>query len=171
MTAINLKIQSLQITKIDIHCGIGRYKTSPEIVEFFYEQLGIITGQKPKITYAKKPIAGFNLREKMPLGFYVTLRKGRMVSFYNRLITVILPQIYSFNGLKKKQFDGRGNITLPIKSIFAFRECDSHKFYGYTKVGLNISIVTPFHSDDEALIHLNEYGIILKEKEYDTNIN
>uniref|UniRef100_UPI00300398D0 ribosomal protein L5 n=1 Tax=Prototheca tumulicola TaxID=1737639 RepID=UPI00300398D0 len=154
----------LKIKKIDVHCGIGRYKTSPEIIEFFYEQLSIITGQKPRMTYAKRPIAGFNLREKMPLGFYVTLRKQRMISFYNRLITVILPQTYNFQGLKIDQFDGLGNLTLAVKSIFNFHECNSKKFYEYTKIGLNISIVTSFKTDDEAIQYLNKYGMLLKKK-------
>jgi large subunit ribosomal protein L5 len=162
--SINKEIRELNIKKIEVHCGIGRYKTSPEVVKYFFDQLYKITKQKPKMVFAKRPIAGFHLREKMPLGFYVTLRRRRMFIFFNRLVKDIFPHTFDFPGLKYKQFDGTGNITFPIESFFAFHECEGSAFFGYNKIGLNITIVTCFDSDEEALYHLHKKGIPLSRR-------
>uniref|UniRef100_UPI00300234B9 ribosomal protein L5 n=1 Tax=Prototheca pringsheimii TaxID=2509260 RepID=UPI00300234B9 len=152
-----------KIKKIKIHCGIGSIKTSEDIITYFFEQLKVISGQKPKMIYAKRPIAGFNLREKMPLGFYVTLRQYKMISFFNRLVKIILPQNFSFEGIPQKKFDGKGNLNIGLKTFFEFRECDSIKFYKYSKIGFNISIVTSYKTDIEALTYLNQLGLLTKD--------
>lgn len=162
MTKFNKKKYS-KIKKIKIHCGIGSIKTSEEVITYFFEQLKVISGQTPKMIYAKRPIAGFHLREKMPLGFYVTLRKYKMISFFNRLINIILPQDFSFEGIPKKKFDSRGNLNIGLKTFLAFRECDSIKFYKYSKIGFNISIITSYKTDNEALTYLNKLGLLTKD--------
>ncbi|MBJ6360927.1 50S ribosomal protein L5 [Paenibacillus sp. GCM10012307] len=152
------------IEKIVVHCGIGCLKEVPDdVIDFFFQQLILITGQKPKVKYAKKPIAGFHLRENTPLGLFTTLRKKYMFSFFTRLIAIILPQNYEFRGFSQKQFDGHGNFTIPIKSIFDFRECDPKKYYKYAKIGLNISIVTNFQTNEEAFTLLREYGLLVEK--------
>lgn len=151
-----------KIKKIVIHCGTGSIKTSDDIITFFIQQLEKISGQKPKKIYAKRPISSFQLREQMPLGFYVTLRNFKMISFFNRLITIILPQTPYFQGINLNKFDGKGNLNIGIKSFFDFHECDSKKYYKYSNIGFNVSIITSFKKDKDTLLYLNNLGMLQK---------
>ena len=121
------------------------------------EELTLITGQKPVITKAKKSIAGFRLREGMPIGAKVTLRGERMYQFLQKLIAVSLPRVRDFRGISKKAFDGRGNYTLGVKEQLIFPEIDYDKV---NKVrGMDIVIVTTADSDEEARELLAQFGM------------
>ena len=112
------------------------------------EELSIISGQKPVVTSAKKSIAGFRLREGMPIGAKVTLRGERMYEFLDKLVSVSLPRVRDFRGVSKKSFDGRGNYTLGVKEQLIFPEIDYDKV---SKVrGMDIVIVTTANTDEEA---------------------
>ncbi|MFD3204414.1 50S ribosomal protein L5, partial [Bacillus sp. LR_5] len=121
------------------------------------EELTFIAGQKPVVTRAKKSIAGFRLREGMPIGAKVTLRGERMYDFLDKLISVSLPRVRDFRGVSKKSFDGRGNYTLGIKEQLIFPEIDYDKV---TKVrGMDIVIVTTANTDEEARELLTQVGM------------
>ena len=121
------------------------------------EELATITGQKPLITKAKKSIAGFRLREGMPIGAKVTLRGERMYQFLDKLISVSLPRVRDFRGISKKSFDGRGNYTLGVKEQLIFPEIDYDKV---SKVrGMDIVIVTTANSDEESRELLTQFGM------------
>jgi large subunit ribosomal protein L5 len=121
------------------------------------EELGIITGQKPLVTKARKSIAGFKLRAGMPIGCMVTLRKERMYEFLERLVNVALPRVRDFKGVSPKAFDGRGNYTLGVREQMIFPEID------YDKVdklrGLSVAIVTTAKTDEEGYQLLKELGM------------
>ena len=117
----------------------------------------IISGQKPVVTKAKKSIAGFRLREGMPIGAKVTLRGERMYEFLDKLIAISLPRVRDFRGVSKKAFDGRGNYTLGVKEQLIFPEIDYDKV---SKVrGMDIVIVTTANSDEEARELLTQFGM------------
>ena len=121
------------------------------------EELKIISGQKPVVTKAKKSIAGFRLREGMPIGAKVTLRGERMYEFLDKLISISLPRVRDFRGVSKKAFDGRGNYTLGVKEQLIFPEIDYDKV---SKVrGMDIVIVTTANSDEEARELLTQFGM------------
>jgi large subunit ribosomal protein L5 len=121
------------------------------------EDLTIISGQKPVVTKAKKSIAGFRLREGMPIGTKVTLRGERMYEFLDKLISVSLPRVRDFRGVSKKAFDGRGNYTLGVKEQLIFPEIDYDKV---SKIrGMDIVIVTTANSDEEAHELLTQFGM------------
>ena len=121
------------------------------------EELATITGQKPVVTHAKKSIAGFRLREGMPIGAKVTLRGERMYEFLDKLVSVSLPRVRDFRGVSKKAFDGRGNYTLGIKEQLIFPEIDYDKV---SKVrGMDIVIVTTANTDEEARELLTQFGM------------
>ena len=116
-----------KIDKIVINMGVGEAVQNAKALDNAVEELTIITGQKPVITKAKKSIAGFKLREGMPIGAKVTLRGDRMYDFFDKLVTVSLPRVRDFRGISKKAFDGRGNYTLGIKEQLIFPEIDYDK--------------------------------------------
>ena len=121
------------------------------------EELNIIAGQKPVVTKAKKSIAGFRLREGMPIGAKVTLRGERMYQFLDKLVSVSLPRVRDFRGVSKKSFDGRGNYTLGVKEQLIFPEIDYDKV---SKVrGMDIVIVTTANTDEEARELLTQIGM------------
>ena len=121
------------------------------------EELTLITGQKPVVTRAKKSIAGFRLREGMPIGAKVTLRGERMYDFLDKLISIALPRVRDFRGVSKKAFDGRGNYTLGVKEQLIFPEIDYDKV---SKVrGMDIVIVTTANTDEEARELLTQFGM------------
>ena len=121
------------------------------------EELASITGQKPVVTRAKKSIAGFRLREGMPIGAKVTLRGERMYEFLDKLVSVSLPRVRDFRGISKKSFDGRGNYTLGVKEQLIFPEIDYDKV---SKVrGMDIVIVTTANTDEEARELLTQIGM------------
>jgi large subunit ribosomal protein L5 len=136
-----------KLQKVVINLGLGEAIQNIKILDSAVEELSQITGQKPVITKAKKSIAQFKLREGMPIGCMVTLRKERMYEFFNRLVNVALPRVRDFKGLSGKSFDGRGNYALGIREQLIFPEIHYDKI---DKVkGMNIVIVTTAKTDEE----------------------
>jgi large subunit ribosomal protein L5 len=137
-----------RLDKIVLNMGVGEATTDSKKVQLAADDLAMIAGQKPVITRARKSISTFKLREGMPIGAKVTLRKQRMYEFLDRLVTVALPRQRDFRGLSAKSFDGRGNYALGIKEHIVFPEIN------YDKVdqiwGLDIVVCTTAQSDDEA---------------------
>src|SRR5690625_2211510 len=141
-------MQAPAIEKIVINMGVGDAVQNSKALDNVIEELSLISGQKPVVTRAKKSIAGFRLREGMPIGAKVTLRGERMYEFLQKLIAVSLPRVRDFRGISKKAFDGRGNYTLGVKEQLIFPEINYDKV---NKVrGLDIVIVTTSNTDEEA---------------------
>ena len=146
-----------RLTKITINMGLGSAVNDKKILESAQQELSQITGQKSVLTYAKKSIANFKLREGMPIGCKVTLRKEKMYDFFEKLIKISLPRTRDFRGLNSNSFDGRGNYTLGVKEHIIFPEID------YDKVdkirGLDISISTSAQDDKsgEALLRAMKF--------------
>ena len=135
------------LEKIIINMGLGEAIQNIKILDSATEELKAIAGQKPVITRAKKSIAAFKLREGMPIGCMVTLRRKRMYDFYYKLVNIALARVRDFRGVSSKAFDGRGNYSLGIKEHIIFPENDYDKI---DKIkGLNISIVTTARTDEE----------------------
>ena len=145
------------IDKIVINMGIGDSVSNSKVLDEAVAELALITGQKPVITRAKKSIAGFRLREGMPIGCKVTLRGERMYDFLDKLVSVSLPRVRDFRGVSKKSFDGRGNYTLGVKEQLIFPEIDFDKV---NKVrGMDIVVVTTANTDEEARELLTQLGM------------
>lgn len=141
-------MQVPKVDKIVINMGVGDAVSNSKALDMAVEELSILSGQKPLVTKAKKSIAGFKLREGMPIGAKVTLRGERMYDFLDKLVTVSLPRVRDFRGVSKKAFDGRGNYTLGVKEQLIFPEIDYDKV---TKVrGMDIVVVTTANTDEEA---------------------
>lgn len=150
-------MQVPKVEKIVINMGVGDAVANAKALDNAVEELTTITGQKPVITRAKKSIAGFRLREGMPIGAKVTLRGVRMYEFLDKLISVSLPRVRDFRGISKKAFDGRGNYTLGVKEQLIFPEIDYDKV---SKVrGMDIVIVTTANTDEEARELLTQFGM------------
>nr|YP_009244011.1 ribosomal protein L5 [Sporolithon durum]AMK96253.1 ribosomal protein L5 [Sporolithon durum] len=146
-----------KITKIVINRGLGEAIENTKIIENSINELKLITGQKPIITYAKKSIAGFKIRENSPIGMTVTLRRKKMYDFLNKLINLALPRIRDFRGISKKSFDGKGNYNLGIKEQLIFPEIE---YENVEKIrGMDISIVTTAKSDQESFALLKGLGM------------
>ncbi|MFS0644915.1 50S ribosomal protein L5 [Siminovitchia sp. 179-K 8D1 HS] len=146
-----------KIEKIVVNMGVGDAVQNAKLLDNAVEELALITGQKPVVTRAKKSIAGFRLREGMPIGAKVTLRGERMYEFFDKLVSVSLPRVRDFRGISKKAFDGRGNYTLGIKEQLIFPEIDYDKV---NKVrGMDIVIVTTAKTDEEARELLAGFGM------------
>lgn len=150
-------MQVPKIEKIVINMGVGDAVQNAKVLDNAVEELTLITGQKPVITRAKNSIAGFRLREGMPIGCKVTLRGERMYEFLDKLISVSLPRVRDFRGISKKSFDGRGNYTLGVKEQLIFPEIDYDKV---SKVrGMDIVIVTTAKTDEEGRELLTQFGM------------
>ena len=150
-------MQAPKVEKIVINMGVGDAVSNAKNLEKAVDELTAISGQKPVITKAKKSIAGFRLREGMPIGAKVTLRGERMYDFLDKLVTVALPRVRDFRGISKKSFDGRGNYTLGIKEQLIFSEIDYDKV---DKVrGMDIVIVITAHTDEESRELLTQLGM------------
>lgn len=150
-------MQVPKVEKIVVNMGVGDAVQNSKALDAAVEELTIITGQKPVVTRAKKSIAGFRLREGMPIGAKVTLRGERMYEFLDKLISIALPRVRDFHGVSKKAFDGRGNYTLGVKEQLIFPEIDYDKV---SKVrGMDIVIVTTANSDEEARELLTQFGM------------
>jgi large subunit ribosomal protein L5 len=150
-------MQVPKIEKIVLNMGLGEAIHNIKIIESAVEELKQISGQQPVVTRAKKSIAAFKLREGMPIGCMVTLRKSRMYDFLNKLINVALPRVRDFRGISGKAFDGAGNYSLGIKEQLIFPEIDYDKI---DKIkGLNISIVTTAKSNEEGKVLLKLLGM------------
>jgi len=151
-----------RIEKVVLNMGLGEAVQNPKVVEHAANELTRIAGQKAVITRAKKSIAGFKLREGMPIGCRVTLRQDKMYDFLSRLINIALPRVRDFRGVSAKGFDGRGNYSLGVKEQIIFPEIEYDKI---DKIrGLNISIVTTAKNDESALSLLRLLGMPFKVK-------
>lgn len=153
----------MQIPKLDkivLNMGLGEAVQNPKIIDGAVEELTRIAGRKAVVTKAKKSIAGFKLREGMPIGCRVTLRGDVMYDFYSKLVNIALPRVRDFRGVSPKSFDGRGNFSMGVKEQIIFPEIDFDKI---DKIkGLNISIVTTAENDDEARSLLKLLGMPFK---------
>jgi large subunit ribosomal protein L5 len=153
-------MQIPKIEKVVINMGLGEAIHNIKIIDSAVEELKQISGQQPVVTRAKKSIAAFKLREGMPIGCMVTLRKNRMYDFLNKLINVALPRVRDFRGISGKAFDGAGNYSLGIKEQLIFPEIDYDKI---DKIkGLNVSIVTTAKSNKEGKALLKLMGMPFK---------
>lgn len=150
-------MQVPKIEKVVINMGVGEAVSNSKVLDVAAEDLRQIAGQKPVITRAKKSIAGFKLRENMPIGVKVTLRGERMYYFLDKLFNVSLPRVRDFQGVSKKAFDGRGNYTLGLKEQLLFPEIEYDKV---DKVrGMDIVIVTTAKTDEESRELLTQMGM------------
>jgi large subunit ribosomal protein L5 len=150
-------MQVPRLKKIIINMGLGEATQNIKILDSASAELAAIAGQKPVITRARKSIAAFKLREGMPIGCMVTLRRNKMFEFLDRLLNVALPRVRDFRGVSDKAFDGRGNYTLGIKEQIIFPEIDYDKI---DKIkGMNITIVTSATTDEEAKFLLRRMGM------------
>jgi len=148
------------LEKIILNMGLGEAIQNIKVLDSAAEELKTIAGQKPVITRAKKSIAAFKLREGMPIGCMVTLRRQRMYDFYYKLVNIALARVRDFRGVSGKAFDGRGNYSLGIKEHIIFPEIDYDKI---DKIkGLNISIVTTARTDEEGRQLLSLMGMPFK---------
>jgi large subunit ribosomal protein L5 len=150
-------MQVPRLQKIVVNMGLGAAVANPKIIDTAVEDLKAISGQKPVVTRAKKAIANFKLREGIPIGAMVTLRKGRMWEFLDRLLTLALPRTRDFKGVSRKAFDGKGNYTLGLKEQIIFPEVDYDKIDAIK--GLNISFVTTATTDEEGRALLQHLGM------------
>ena len=150
-------MQVPKLEKIAINKGIGAAVADKKLIDAGVEELGMITGQKAVPTIAKNSISNFKLREDMPIGAKVTLRGDKMYEFLDRLITVALPRVRDFRGIKDKGFDGRGNYTLGVKEQIIFPEISIDKVNRIS--GMNITFVTTAETDEESLALLKEFGL------------
>lgn len=149
-----------KIEKIVINRGIGSASQNQKMVDSALKELGIIAGQKGVITRSKKAIAGFKLREKMPVGVTVTLRGDRMFGFLDRLIHLALPRVRDFQGINPKSFDKNGNYSLGLEEQLMFPEIEYDKIDQVR--GMDISIVTTAKKQEEGLALLKEFGLPFK---------
>ena len=149
-----------RLEKIVLNMGLGEAIQNIKVLDTAMEELALIAGQRPVVTRARKSIATFKLREGMPIGCMVTLRKGRMYDFFDKLVNVALPRVRDFRGLSDKALDGRGNFTVGIKEHIIFPEIDYDKI---DKIkGLNITIVTTAKTDEEGKALLKMMGMPFK---------
>jgi large subunit ribosomal protein L5 len=145
-----------KIEKIVVNVGIGDAAKEQKLLDSVLSELTIITGQRPVVNRARKSISNFSLREGMPVGVSVTLRKQKMYDFLDRLITAAIPRVRDFRGLPTRSFDGRGNYTMGVKEQIIFPEINYDRVQ---KVhGMDITVVTSTNKDDEAFALLREMG-------------
>ncbi len=145
-----------KIEKVVLNVGVGEAPKNQKLLTAVVDELGVITGQKAVVTRARRSISNFQLREGMAIGASVTLRQSRMYEFVDRLVSIVIPRVRDFRGLRTRSFDGRGNFTMGVREQIIFPEID------YDKVaqihGMDITVVTSTTKDDEALALLREMG-------------
>ena len=150
-----------RLTKVVLNMGLGEAIYNIKVLDKGVEELTLIAGQRAVITKAKRSIAGFKLREGMPIGCMVTLRRDRMFDFLDKLFNVALPRVRDFRGLSNKVFDGRANCTIGIKEHIIFPEIDYDKI---DKIkGLNVSMITTAKTDEEGHFLLKQLGMPFKQ--------
>jgi large subunit ribosomal protein L5 len=150
-------MQVPRLHKVVVNMGLGDAIENVKVIETAAAEISIITGQKPVVTKARKSIANFKLREGVPIGVMVTLRRDRMYNFLDKLIAIALPRVRDFKGVSPRAFDGRGNYTLGIREQIMFPEVNYDKI---DKIrGMNITIVTTARTDEEGLELLRLMGI------------
>ena len=150
-------MQAPKIEKITLNMGVGDAKQDSKVLEAATEQLATIAGQKPNVRRARKSIAQFKVREEMPVGVSVTLRGDRAYEFLDRLITIALPRVRDFRGLKARSFDGRGNYSMGVREQIIFPEIDYDAVDAVR--GLDVTITTSAQTDPEAYALLEAFGM------------
>lgn len=150
-----------KLVKITVNRGMGEAAQNAKALEGSLAEIAIITGQKPVVTRAKKAIAGFKIRQGMPVGIMATLRSDRMYAFLDRLVNLALPRIRDFRGISPKSFDGRGNYTLGVREQLIFPEIEYDSIDQIR--GLDISIITTANTDEEGRALLKEFGMPFRE--------
>ena len=151
------RMQVPRLQKIVVNLGLGEAVTNPKLMDAAVTELTAIVGQKPVVTRAKKAIATFKLREGMPIGAMVTLRRERMWEFFDRLVSLALPRVRDFRGTSSKAFDGAGNYTLGLREQIVFPEIEFDKVEKIK--GMNITFVTTAETDEEAKELLANLGM------------
>ena len=153
-------MQVPKMEKIVVNMGLGEAISNVKIIDGAVQEMAMITGQKPVITKAKKSIATFKLRQGMPIGCSVTLRKETMYEFFDRLVNVALPKVRDFRGISSTAFDGRGNYSIGLHEQIIFPEIEYDKIEKIK--GMNITIVTSAKTDNEARVLLKLMGVPFK---------
>lgn len=153
-------MQVPKITKITLNMGVGEAIADKKILQSAVSDMEKIAGQKAVVTLARKSIAGFKIRDDMPIGCKVTLRGDKMYEFFDRLITISIPRIRDFRGMSPKSFDGRGNYTLGVKEQIIFPEIDYDKIDALR--GMDICITTTAKTDQEGLALLKHFEFPFK---------
>jgi large subunit ribosomal protein L5 len=153
-------MQVPKMEKIVVNMGLGEAISNVKIIDGAVQEMTMITGQKPVITKAKKSIATFKLRQGMPIGCSVTLRKDIMYEFFDRLVNVALPKVRDFRGISSTAFDGRGNYSIGLHEQIIFPEIEYDKIEKIK--GMNITIVTSARTDEEARVLLRLMGVPFK---------
>jgi large subunit ribosomal protein L5 len=151
-----------RVEKITLNMGVGDAKVNARALDKAMDELTLIAGQRAQMTRAKRSIAGFKIREGMPIGAKVTLRGARMWEFLDRLVSIALPRIRDFRGLSPASFDGRGNYSLGIREQIIFPEIDYDDVE--TIRGLDVTITTTTDSDEEAFALMRELGLPFREE-------
>lgn len=150
-----------KLVKVTVNRGLGEASQNAKALEASVAELATVTGQRPVVTRAKKAIAGFKIRQGMPVGAMVTLRSDRMYAFLNRLINLTLPRIRDFRGVSPKSFDGRGNYTLGLREQLIFPEIEYDSIDQIR--GMDVTIVTTANTDEEGRALLKELGMPFRE--------
>ncbi len=150
-----------KIVKVTLNRGLGEAAQNAKALEASLAEIATIAGQKPVVTRAKKAIAGFKLRQGMPVGIMVTLRSDRMYAFLDRLLNLALPRIRDFRGVSPKSFDGRGNYTLGIREQLIFPEIEYDTIDQIR--GMDVSIITTANTDEEGRALLKEFGMPFRD--------
>lgn len=153
-------MQAPRITKITLNMGVGEAVADKKILQSAVTDMEKISGQKPIVTLARKSIAGFKIRDDMPIGCKVTLRSKRMYEFLDRLINISIPRIRDFRGLSPKSFDGRGNYSMGVKEQIIFPEIDYDKIDALR--GMDITITTTAKTNEEGLALLKHFNFPFK---------
>ena len=149
-----------RLEKVTLNMGVGKAIGDKKVLDAAYEAMTQIAGQKPVITLARKSISNFKLREGMPIGCMVTLRRSGMYEFMDRLVSIVLPRVRDFRGISRKAFDGHGNYTLGLTEQLVFPELNPDKFT--RPQGMNITVVTSAQTNDEARDLLELFGMPFK---------
>jgi large subunit ribosomal protein L5 len=151
-----------KVTKITLNMGVGEAVADKKVMDKAVGDMAAIAGQQPIVTYSRKSVASFKIRDGWPVGCKVTLRRERMYEFLDRLVNVAIPRVRDFRGLNRKSFDGRGNYSMGVKEQIMFPEID------YDKIdmirGMDITITTTAKSDEEAQALLEAFSFPFKEK-------
>jgi large subunit ribosomal protein L5 len=159
-------MQVPRVEKITLNMGVGEAKTEPKALDSAIEELTTIAGQRAQVRRARKSIAGFKIREGMPIGARVTLRGDRMYEFLDRLVAIALPRIRDFRGLNPLSFDGRGNYSIGIREQIIFPEINYDDIAGIR--GLDVTITTSAPNDEQAYALLRSLGLPFAEDRRDT---
>ena len=159
-------MQVPRVEKITLNMGVGEAKTEPKALDSAIEELTTIAGQRAQVRRARRSIAGFKIREGMPIGARVTLRGDRMYEFLDRLVSIALPRIRDFRGLSPRSFDGRGNYSIGIREQIIFPEINYDDIAGIR--GLDVAITTSAPDDEQAFALLRSLGLPFAEDRRET---